>query len=57
MLRATDDLYGADDNNDKTAKTVAYYDRLFATTPVDGTVTDEVRRLLHMLPDPADHIT
>jgi Family of unknown function (DUF5906) len=49
VIRATDDLYGADDSNRPTAATKAYYDRLFALTPKDGTVTDEVRRLAHFL--------
>jgi hypothetical protein len=49
VLRATDDLYASDANNDKTPATVAYYNELFALTPPDGTVTKEVQRLWHFL--------
>jgi len=49
IVRTTDDLYGADANGRPTAETVAYYDRLHALTPPDGSITDEVRRFVWWL--------
>lgn len=49
IVRATDDLRYSDDKNKPTAQTHEYYTRLHAVTPPDGTVTDEVRRMLWWL--------
>lgn len=49
VIRATEDYRFSDDNNKPTDATFAYYDRLHAVTPDDGTVTDEVRRVLWYL--------
>ena len=45
MLRAADDPYAPNG----TAEHAAYYNRLFAVVPKDGTITDEARRVLHYL--------
>jgi hypothetical protein len=49
IVRATDDLYGSDDAGKPTDATRAYYDRLHAITPPDGSITDEVRRFVWWL--------
>ena len=49
IVRATADLYGSDADGKPTAETDAYYDRLFAITPPDGSITDEVRRFVWWL--------
>jgi Family of unknown function (DUF5906) len=49
IVRATDDLYGSDDEGKPTDATRAYYDRLHAITPQDGSITDEVRRFVWWL--------
>jgi hypothetical protein len=49
IVRATDDVYGSDAKGNSTAETAAYYDRLHAITPRDGSITDEVRRFVWWL--------
>jgi hypothetical protein len=49
IVRATSDLYGSDDDGNPTDATRAYYDRLHAITPPDGSITDEVRRFVWWL--------
>ena len=49
VIRATEDVRHTDDNNAPTAETVNYYNRLHGITPPDGTVTDEVRRIIWWL--------
>lgn len=50
VIRAADDPVGADDRGQAdTPEHDAYYTRLWNVVPVDGTVTDEARRVLHYL--------
>lgn len=49
VVRASADVRFTDDDGQATAETVAYYDRLFAMTPSDRSITDEVRRILWSL--------
>jgi hypothetical protein len=45
VIRAADDPFAPDGS----AEHKAYYGRLFAVVPKDGTITDEARRVLHYL--------
>ncbi|HUI12976.1 MAG TPA: primase-helicase family protein [Xanthobacteraceae bacterium] len=56
IISANDDPVGVDDNGQPTPAHKAYYDRLWNVIPEDGSVTDELRRILHYLQTlPLDH--
>jgi hypothetical protein len=49
VIRAADDPVGLNDRGRPTPAHAAYYKRLWDVVPNDGTVTDEVRSVLHYL--------